>query len=477
MVFSSLLFTFFFLPAVLFLYYLSKIEYRNYILLAVSLLFYAYGEPRFVFIMLISIAGNYMMALVVDKFRGSFLANFSLTIDIVMNLGILFAYKYVNFAIHIMNRVFRTDIGQLKIVLPIGISFFTFQALSYVIDVFKGRVKVQKDLVAVALYISFFPQLVAGPIVRYSDMERQIIQRRCSVGLFATGIKRFMIGFAKKVILANNLALIADGSFSVNVKSANILYLWLGAIAFSLQIYYDFSGYSDMAIGLGKMFGFNFNENFEYPYISRTATEFWRRWHISLGSWFRDYVYIPLGGSRVSLPRQILNLFVVWTLTGLWHGANYTFIMWGLGWFILLVFEKMVVKPSKRKSKLFGIFWQILTMISVIFLWIMFNSSDWKSGIRYILGMIGYYGNGVRIDTDIIYNLREYGVFLVWGILCSTPALKIIGKRCCVWIEQSSRNNVFFFSLIEPIVCTVIFLWAVSFLIIGAHNPFIYFNF
>lgn len=471
MVFSSLIFTFFFLPIVLILYYLAKDKYRNYVLLVASLYFYSYGEPIFVFVMIGSISANYLMALLVDKFKGRSLAKIFIVVDVVVNIGILFIYKYLDFAISVTNKFLHTNIQIIGIALPIGISFFTFQALSYVIDVYRGTVKVQKNPLFVALYISFFPQLIAGPIVRYSTIEEQIDNRVCSVDLFSDGARRFMLGFGKKVILANNLALVAQSAFSCDFTNVNPLVLWLGSVCFSLQIYYDFSGYSDMAIGLGKLFGFTFEENFNYPYISQSVTEFWRRWHISLSQWFRDYVYIPLGGSRVSRFRHILNIFIVWILTGIWHGANYTFIAWGLGYFSLLVVEKVLIKPSERRNVLFRAFWQIITLVCVNFGWVIFNSPTLKSGIQHCLAMIGYYGNNVVIDTGIIYNLHQYGVFIVLGIIFSTPIMKVIKNRA----EKTKVSYIL--AICEPVGYGVILLWAVSFLILGAHNPFIYFNF
>ena len=471
MVFSSLLFAFYFLPVVLGLYYISKEKYRNYILLVASLGFYAYGEPKFVFVMVGSIALNYLLALFIDRYRDKALSHALMVLDVVLNIGILFIYKYLDFAITITNRVAGSNLQLRGIVLPIGISFFTFQALSYVIDVYKGTVKVQKNPLYVALYIAFFPQLIAGPIVRYSTIEDQILNRKCSVESFADGARRFMIGFGKKVILANNLSEVASASFASDATVTNPAFLWLGAICFSLQIFFDFSGYSDMAIGLGKMFGFQFLENFNYPYISRSVTEFWRRWHISLSSWFRDYVYIPLGGSRVPFFRHILNMLVVWLLTGIWHGANYTFIAWGLGYFVLLIIEKYLIRPDQRKFVGFRILWQVVTLACVNFGWVIFNSPTLKSGMRYCLGMVGYYGTKFTVDDTIIYNLREYGAFLVLGILFSTPIAKVIGEK----LDKSRLGMAM--GVIAPLGCGFIFLWAVSFLILGAHNPFIYFNF
>ena len=470
MVFSSLIFTFFFLPIVLLLYYLSKETYRNYILLAASLYFYSYGEPKFVFVMIGSIACNYLFALLIDKYRDGQLAKLLMSADIVVNIGILFIFKYLDFSIDVFNRAFHTEFKPIGITLPIGISFFTFQALSYVIDVYRKTVRVQKNPLYVALYISFFPQLIAGPIVRYSTVEEQIRNRKCSAEQFSEGARRFMLGFCKKVILANNLAIVAQNTFSTDVTTSNILYLWLGSICFSLQIFYDFSGYSDMAIGLGKLFGFRFEENFNYPYISKSVTDFWRRWHISLSQWFRDYVYIPLGGSKVPWPRQIFNMFVVWVLTGIWHGANYTFIVWGMGYFLLLLVEKYLIKPSKRNPVL-QVFWQIITLICVNFGWVVFNSSSLINGAKYCLAMIGYYNHNFSIDPDIIFTLRQYGVFIALGILFSTPIMHVLNKRII-----STRFSTFS-ALVTPFAYGLIFLWGVSFLILGAHNPFIYFNF
>lgn len=471
MVFSSLIFAYIFLPIVIILYYLAKDKYRNYILLIASLYFYSYGEPKFVYVMLGSIAGNYIIALLVDRFRGSILSKVCLTIDIVFNIGILFIYKYLDFCIGVINKILRINVDYVGIALPIGISFFTFQALSYVIDVYRSSVRVQKNPLYLALYISFFPQLIAGPIVRYSTIEEQICDRQCTLEDFSKGCQRFLIGFSKKIILANNLSIVASDIFSKDVASTNPLVLWIGSICFSLQILYDFSGYSDMAIGLGRMFGFKFLENFDYPYISKSVTEFWRRWHMSLGQWFRDYVYIPLGGSRVSISRHIFNMFVVWLLTGIWHGANYTFILWGMGYFVLLVIEKYIVKPEKHSFIISSIVWRVVTLIVVNFGWVIFKSSNWKDGIRYCLAMIGRYSTQLHVDGEVLRYFREYGFFILVGIILSTP--------CIRWLNERSINNRIEYAkaIVVPFFYGFIFLWAVSYLVLGAHNPFIYFNF
>ena len=341
------------------------------------------------------------------------------------------------------------------------------------IDVYRGQVEVQKNPLLLALYISFFPQLIAGPIVRYKTIEQQITIRKCTLDKFAEGGRRFLLGFCKKVILSNNLSVVAVKVWAMaeNITNVNPIVLWIGSICYSLQIFYDFSGYSDMAIGLGKIFGFEFEENFNYPYIAKSVTEFWRRWHISLGQWFRDYVYIPLGGSQVPILRHVLNLFVVWFLTGLWHGASWSFVAWGLGYFVLLFIEKFIVKPSKRNCVLKA-FWQLLTLISVNFGWVIFNSVGISMGLKYCFGMLGHYSTNWVIDSDVIYFLREYGVYMLMGIAFAMPVAGMISAR----IEKfESLKKIKLIAL--PVGYGIVFLWAVSFLILGMHNPFIYFNF
>ncbi|MCR5108889.1 MAG: MBOAT family protein, partial [Lachnospiraceae bacterium] len=412
MVFSSIVFAFIFLPIVVVLYFLAKPEYRNYILLAASLIFYSYGEPRFVFIMIISIIINYLLARLIDiyKYKERIrAAKTVLVIDIAANLLLLFVFKYLNFSVTILNTVFKIDMTNPGIALPIGISFFTFQALSYCIDVYRGTVKVQKNPLYLALYISFFPQLIAGPIVRYSLIEDSLKERTITAEDFSTGAKRFMLGFIKKIVLANNLAVVSSNIWSHDPSALNSQVLWLGSICFSLQIFYDFSAYSDMAIGLGRIFGFRYEENFNYPYISSSVTEFWNRWHISLSHWFRDYVYIPLGGSRVKVARHIINLFIVWLLTGIWHGANYTFIVWGLMYFVLLVFEKYVIHPEKRYSVIFKIIWHIFTLVFVNFGWVIFNSNNLEQAMSFCMGMVGVRGFEFTMQDFIVRYMREYG--------------------------------------------------------------------
>ena len=473
MVFSSTVFTFLFLPVVLALYYLAKERYRNAILLAASIFFYAYGEPYFVFIMLASVLLNYLSALLVDRYRGSRKAAVLLAADIALNLGILFIFKYLDFSIRVIDSVFKRDLAPIGIALPIGISFFTFQAMSYVIDVYRGTAPVQKNPLNVALYISFFPQLIAGPIVRYNTIAKQIEERTCSVEMFGEGAKRFMTGFGKKVILANNLALVAEEAFrQTDFASGTLAYSWLGAIAFSLQIFYDFSGYSDMAIGLGKMFGFEFLENFDYPYISSSVTEFWRRWHMSLGQWFRDYVYIPLGGSREGTGKTVRNLFVVWLLTGIWHGANYTFIFWGLSYFVLLLLEKYVIRPGTRGAAVRFV-WRVFTLLCVNFLWVLFNAPSMNYAMNYLLSMAGWFRTPAGFTApSVLRVLREFGIYYLLGLLFAAPVLRKFEQK----LETSDAGRAVL-TYVSPVLYILMFLWAVSFLILGAHNPFIYFNF
>ena len=486
MIFSSTLFTFGFLPLTLLFYYIAKERYRNYILLAASILFYAYGQPGFVFVMLASILINYLLALGIEKAGherteqttdGTTVhprpGRLYLVLAVLLNLGILFVFKYLDFSIRIIDSLFGDLLSPLGIALPIGISFFTFQALSYVIDVYWGTVHAQRNPFKVALYISFFPQLIAGPIVRYNTIADQIDHRQESFDKFGEGAGRFMLGFMKKVILANNLSLAAEKAFlQTDFASGSLLYSWIGALCFTLQIYYDFSGYSDMAVGLGKMFGFEFDENFNYPYFASSVTDFWRRWHISLSRWFRDYVYIPLGGSRVSVGRCILNLFCVWLLTGIWHGANYTFICWGLGYFALLVLEKYLIHPEKR-GKVFRLVYRIFTLLCVNFLWVLFNSPSLNYAMNYLLSMTPWFRTPIGIsDPQVLRVLREYGIFLLAGCLFSFPIMPALEKH----LEKHTAGKRML-DYGQPVLYVLGFLWAVSYLILGAHNPFIYFNF
>lgn len=478
MVFSSLLFTFLFLPAVLFFYFIAKEKYRNYVLLAASLIFYAYGEPKFVFLLLLSILGNYLFAIWISMLKVKekvVAAKWVLALTVALNLLLLFLFKYLDFSITLINSAFSLSIPLRNIALPIGISFFTFQALSYVIDVYRGTAAVQKNLLYLALYISFFPQLIAGPIVRYNTIEAQILNRTHSLEKFAEGFRRFLLGFSKKILLANNLAIVTEEIRAMNggdYSLTNPSLLWLGSICFSLQIFFDFSGYSDMAIGLGKIFGFDFEENFIYPFCTPTVSGFWERWHISMCRWFRDYVYIPLGGSRVKLPRYIFNLFVVWFLTGVWHGASTNFIAWGLSFVPALLLEKYLIKPDRFQNPFLKAFYRILSLLFINFTIVMFNSANITDGMHYILGMLGVYGTPFSLDANLLRYFREYGFTLVMGILFSMPVCAVLSRWCEKKKVLSATKSV-----VVPVGYAFIFLWSVSFLILGTHNPFIYFNF
>ena len=382
-------------------------------------------------------------------------------------MKIIFIFKYLMFTLTNINNLFNSNIAIPDIALPIGISFFTFQAISYVVDVYRGKGNVQKNIINVGLYISLFPQLIAGPIVRYETIADQIENRKESIASFNEGIKRFIIGLAKKVLIANQMAVIADYAFELNGDELSVLMAWLGAIAYTLQIFFDFAGYSDMAIGLGKMFGFQFLENFNYPYISKSATEFWRRWHISLGSWFRDYVYIPLGGSRVKTKkRHIFNLFVVWLCTGIWHGANWTFICWGLLYFVLLVFEKFTSYEIDGKNPRTDWLKHVYTMIFVILGWVMFRADSISEATHYYSSMFSF--NNQIVDDNFISYIRQFSPYLVAGCVFSTPIMAKIEER---------MNNKVIYCITEVIVVLLLLIISISFIVKGSYSPFIYFNF
>ena len=468
MLFSSTTFLYLFLPIVLFFYYVLLRKSRllqNVFLLIASLFFYAWGEPKFVLVMLASITVNWLLGWILDKNRSKKkTAKALVALDVVFNLGILFVFKYLGFTGSIIERLFGVNLPIPDIALPIGISFFTFQAMSYVIDVYREKGAAQKNIFYVGLYISFFPQLIAGPIVRYETVADQIKNRRETLNDLFDGFARFVMGLAKKVLLANSFAILADHAFDAvkSGESVSVMFSWLGAIAYTFQIFFDFSGYSDMAIGLGRMFGFHFLENFNYPYCSVSITDFWRRWHISLGTWFRDYLYIPLGGSRCSRGRNIMNLFIVWFLTGLWHGADFTFIVWGLMYFVLLVIEKQT--GLNQKSRVFG---RIYTLFFVVLGWVVFRSDSIGDAGRYIGSMFGIGANGF---ADGVFSgwLVQNAVLLVVGILLSTPLFKVIG-------EKTNNSNIMGFVKTGGLIC--LYLLSVASLVNNAYNPFIYFNF
>lgn len=471
MLFSSVEFIFIFLPIVIFVYYVLLKKSRtlqNIFLTFSSLFFYAWGEPKFVIIMIISILINWYLAIRVDKKRGNKKSiKLLLCMTIIINLSILFIFKYLMFTLTNINNIFGSNLSVPNITLPIGISFFTFQAISYVIDVYRKNGEVQKNPLNVALYIAFFPQLIAGPIVRYETIAKQIKSRQETFDDFASGVCRFMVGLGKKVLLSNTLAIVADNAFNMNsINELSLSMAWLGAIAYTFQIYYDFSGYSDMAIGLGKMFGFSFLENFNYPYISKSISEFWRRWHISLGSWFRDYVYFPLGGSRVDTKKKLLfNLFVVWFLTGIWHGANWTFIIWGIMYFVLISIEKLI--GFEKKFNKLSFIKHIYTMFFVILGWVIFRSSNITEAFSYMGKMFGVRASGI-FDAYFYLNIVENLIFIIVATIFSAPIYKIINKKV-------KENKLI--ALIYVMGMIILFIVAISYILKGAYNPFIYLNF
>ncbi len=474
MVFSSLTFLFYFLPITLIGNFLLPQKLRNYWLLLSSLIFYAWGGHEFVFVMIASILINYVFALLIDYSKNEHFRKGCLFLAVAVNLTILFYNKYMNFFTSNLQKLLGDSITVTNIVLPIGISFFTFQAISYVVDVYRRDTPVQKNPYYLMLYIAFFPQLIAGPIVRYRTIADQIEERSITLDGFAIGVRRFCFGFAMKVILANSMSVIADAAFALTdtPEKLSVGFAWLGAIAYSLQILFDFSGYSAMAIGLGKMFGFEFLENFDYPYISKTVTEFWRRWHMSLGQWFRDYVYFPLGGSRVgSKWKLVRNLFVVWGLTGIWHGASWNFLAWGLGYFLLLTFEKLTNLPKRKMNQMAAIGYRGFTLLSVLIGWVVFRATGMRAAFRYLFAMLGFTGNALY-DNNFIRYANDYKILLVIAAVCATPLL----KRGQEWLAQKTGWHALI-QLLTDLCAIGLLIVSVSSLVMGGNNPFIYFNF
>ncbi|VHR16307.1 membrane bound O-acyl transferase MBOAT family protein [Clostridioides difficile] len=469
MIFSSLIFLFLFFPVTLICYYLANPKYKNVMLLLASIAFYAWGEPKYIFLMILSIIVNYIFGI---KVSGSKDKKMWVVLSVIYNISILAVFKYSNFFIDNINFLLNTNITIPEVKLPLGISFFTFQIMSYVIDVSRNDAKVQRKLANLALYISLFPQLVAGPIVRYQTVADSIEHREHNWDKFTKGVNRFVVGLGKKVILANQLGIIADGVFNKSAGDLSRLEAWLGIVCYTLQIFYDFSGYSDMAIGLGKMFGFEFLENFNYPYISQTVSEFWRRWHISLGTWFKDYVYFPLGGSRVSKAKLYRNLFVVWFLTGMWHGASWTFIIWGLYYGILISVEKAFLE--KFLYKMPRIVRHIYLLLIVMIGWVFFRVDDLPAAIKFIGIMFGA-GNYPVISDAFNVFIIEYWYIIVGAILLSTPIVKVV-KSLLIKKNKNTLNSTLYQ------VTNVVFIVSCMFIVIimlssSTYNPFLYFRF
>jgi alginate O-acetyltransferase complex protein AlgI len=465
MYFSSLLFLFLYLPLVLGVYYLVPRRFRNGLLLFVNLIFYGWGEPVFILIMLISIMTNYIFGLLIEKYRENRrLAKTFLVLSVIISMGLLGIFKYAGFFSDMLRKIpIFAMLPKIKIALPIGISFYTFQTMSYTVDVYRNDTKAQKNLVSFGTYVSFFPQLIAGPIVRYRDIAKQLEERRESISQFADGVRVFVVGLAKKVLIANQMGVLWD-TLRPDATLNGIVAAWIGIFAYTLQIYFDFSGYSDMAVGLGKMFGFEFMENFNYPYISKSITEFWRRWHISLSTWFRDYVYIPLGGNRCKISRQIFNLFVVWFFTGFWHGANVNFILWGIYYFVLLVLEKFVI--GKYIEKLPNALQHIYALFFIILGWTIFYFEDFGQFTNYFSTMFTL-KNGV-IGTDAANIILSYLPILLVSAAASIPVWKN------VYIKIKSKKVV---AVFEILFCAVVLLLCTASLVNQSYNPFLYFRF
>ena len=465
MLFSSIPFLYYFLPLVLAVYFLTPARFRNAVLLLASLIFYAWGEPKYVLLMLASILSGYGFGLLQERYRGQKGAKLVCGLSVAVSLSFLLYFKYADFFLENFNAATGLGVPLLRIALPIGISFYTFQIISYTVDVYRGE-PAQKNLIHLAAYVAMFPQLIAGPIVRYSDIAQQLEHRSHSTALAAEGVRRFLIGLGKKILIANQLGELCSVFRASDEKS--VLFYWLYAVAFALHIYFDFSGYSDMAIGLGKVFGFHFLENFNYPYISASITEFWRRWHISLGTWFRDYVYIPLGGNRVGRARQLLNILVVWMLTGFWHGAAWNFVVWGLMFAVLLIMEKLwLLKPLSKCRPLAHLYVLFFVVISFV----IFNAENMGQALSDIGGLFGA-GGIPLVSAEAVYCLRSFALVLILAVLGATPLLRNGLVRLSQYPTAGKVLNA-----LEPFTLFVLLLVMTGYLVDGSFNPFLYFRF
>ena len=470
MLFSSITFLFIFLPVTLALYFIVPHTFRNIIMLIASLIFYAWGEPVYIILMLLSILLNYICGLDIYHKEGDpQKARRSLIFAVVCNLLLLGFFKYYGFVLDSLNAVLPVDIPYRELPLPIGISFYTFQALSYIIDVYRKEVRPQKNILYFAMYISMFPQLIAGPIVRYIDIEEQLKNRTVTMRKFGQGAEYFIIGLAKKVILANSVGQVFDQISGLQMGSFSVLTAWVGCVSFAFQIYFDFSGYSDMAVGLGKMFGFEFRRNFDYPYTSSSITEFWRRWHISLSTWFREYVYIPLGGNRCTQSRQIMNLLVVWMLTGLWHGSAWNFLFWGLYYGLLLVLEKFVW--GKALERLPDVVRHIYSIVLVLIGWVFFFSPSLGYAVRYLSAMFGA-GASAFIDKQALYFILTHWLLYAVAVLGSSAAgYSLIRRFVGVFDNNRAKKTA------AGMVYIGMFLISIAYLVTESFNPFLYFRF
>ncbi len=467
MLFSSISFLYYFLAATLLIYFIVPFKFKNLVLLIASLGFYFYGEPIYTLLMLGTTLSSYIHGLLIDKFRGKVWSKVFLWSSVITSIGVLGFFKYSDFFISNFNSVANTDIALLGIALPIGISFYTFQTLSYTIDVYRGEAKVQKSFIRLATYVSLFPQLIAGPIVRYTTVEEELSDRKHSFENFSYGVNRFIIGLSKKVLIADALGRLASSLQASD--NGSVVGYWIYAVAISLQIYFDFSGYSDMAIGLGRIFGFHFLENFNYPFISKSVAEFWRRWHMSLGSWFRDYVYIPLGGNRVPKLRWLFNTLAVWFLTGFWHGADWTFIIWGLYFAAFLVLEKFVL--NKFFSKIPKVFSHIYVTVAILISFVIFNANGMSAALADIGSMFG--AGGLPLwSADTGYYLSGYAVLLIVAMFGATPVL----KNTVLKLKENKKVNAVF-NVLEPALHVVLLLIVTAYFVDGSFSPFLYFRF
>ena len=465
MLFSSITFLYYFLPYTLLIYFLVPKNWKNVVLFIASLFFYAWGEPKYILLMLLSIFVGFIFGLFIERYHEKKQSKYLLITSILIYGGFLIYFKYADFLVINLNLV-GFNFPHVEVALPIGISFYTFQIISYLIDVYRCDVKAQRNLLNLATYVAMFPQLIAGPIVRYRDIEAELNQRIYSLKSSALGIQRFTIGLTKKIIIANGLAELC--SVFRTTSDPSVIYYWMYAIAFTLHIYFDFSGYSDMAIGLGEIFGFHFPENFQYPYLSTSITDFWRRWHMSLGSWFRDYVYIPLGGNRVSKGRWLLNITIVWVLTGLWHGASWNFVFWGIGFGIILIIEKLWLLKYLKKFRIIN---HLYVMFVVILSFVLFNATNLHEAFSDITNMFGM-GTIPLVSKEALYYLNSYFMLFLIAIIACTPLF----KKIFLYIKKSTLG-AYIINIVEPFAIVVMLLIVTAYLVDGSFNPFIYFRF
>lgn len=467
MVFSSLTFLFYFFPISLIVYYLTPKKFKNTVLFLSGIVFYMWGEPIYVVVMLSSTLFDYVAGRIMNKYDHSEkIRKAVLLCSIIVNIGLLSYFKYTNFLVSNINDLVNSTIPIREVILPIGISFYTFQSMSYTIDLYKRKIPVQKNFINFGAYVGMYPQLVAGPIVLYDDVRKELEDRKVGIDDFSDGIVIFIRGLAKKVLIANNIAVLWNTIKAMPIESLNVTMAWMGILAFTFQIFFDFSGYSEMAIGLGRMMGFKFPQNFDYPYISRSISEFWRRWHMTLGFWFREYVYIPLGGNRKGLPRTIVNLLIVWGLTGLWHGASWNFVLWGAYFGILIILERLFLGNILKKLSWFS---TLYTFVMVVIGWVMFEFESISDIVSYLSAMFGLNGQGF-VDNQSIYYLKSYILVFIICIILSTTVIKNISK----WFTEKAK---LISTVVFPVVSICLFILSIAYLVDATFNPFLYFRF